>query len=374
MAFVETKHTMAAIERIKKDLSIFITIVSYLSMIVFSFYYVYLIIKNVSNVLYLIIYIVLFITVLCSFFTQLLLKKKKYDSRKKLRIKLERRRQIGFITKLFKYIAKSITIGIAIYEMVKNPDFQLSLLINIVSIVMLGIQLIFEFIIYFINKYIDYLKYAFEMDFDSSFVTKIFKRKELKAKSLEAQVYELHGESIYTKQELKIIQTLKEDAERISKAKKEKVDISIKESKAEIKSFLGSKLSKKQQIKINDKYESSKKEAATLIAQPDKLDAILIKAEQMVSKLPGNIQALKYIPEFLSFINNYVNKRYTNVSKVSIIAAIGVIVYFVSPVDIIPDALPIIGYIDEAFVIGKCLDIIEDELERFIQWRDNNIE
>jgi uncharacterized membrane protein YkvA (DUF1232 family) len=72
-------------------------------------------------------------------------------------------------------------------------------------------------------------------------------------------------------------------------------------------------------------------------------------------------------------INNYVRKKYTDVSKVSIIAIIAVLIYFVSPFDIIPDVVPVMGYADEVFLIGKCLDIIEDELTKFLQWRNKNL-
>lgn len=375
---IETKHTMAAIEKIKKDLSFFTFVLSYLSMIVFAVYYIYLIIINATITIYLVVYSILFMTVLASFITELILKQKENDSRKKTRIKLEKRRLVGNIIKIFKYLAKSITIGIVIYEIFKNPEFQLSLLMNIVSIAMLVIQLISEFVIYFVKKYIDYFKFALEMDFDSSFVLRLVNRKMVKAKALESLTYEIKGESMYTKQELKIINTLKYDADKLAIEKDYKLEMSIKNSKEEIKKWADSKLTKRNQIKINKKYDSSKKEAMQLLEQPDKLDKLLIKAEQLIEKLPSNVQALKYIPEFLSLINNYLKKRYTSVSKVSLIAAIGVIVYFVSPIDIIPVALPVVGYVDEAFVIGKCLDMIEEELEKFIQWRDkqekNNID
>ena len=373
MAFLETKHTMAAIDKIKKELNTFIFILSVMSMAIFSIYYIILIISNISSPLFLIIYVVLFLVVIISFIFEMICKNRKKDSKKTIRIKLERKRFISIFTKTFKYLAKSITCGIAIYEMIKQPNVDLPFLINIVSVGMLLIQLLSEFVICFANRYIDYLKLGFELDLDSSLLAKLILGKQLKAKSLESKVYSLQGDSIYTPQELKIIEMLSESAEVLKKENDEKLRLSIETSKKEIKELTSKKLSTKQKEKVEKKYELSKTEALTLIETPDKLVALLIKAEQLVEKLPGNISALKYIPEFLSLINNYVKKKYTDVSTGSIIATVAVIVYFVSPFDIIPDALPVIGYIDEAYVIGKCLELISDELEKFIIWRNKQI-
>lgn len=37
----------------------------------------------------------------------------------------------------------------------------------------------------------------------------------------------------------------------------------------------------------------------------------------------------------------------------------------------IPDIFPG-GHIDDVFIINKCLDAVEDDLDEFILWRDKN--
>lgn len=44
------------------------------------------------------------------------------------------------------------------------------------------------------------------------------------------------------------------------------------------------------------------------------------------------------------------------------------IAYFVSPVDVIPDALPIIGYLDDALVLKFVMDFISEDLDAYKEW------
>jgi uncharacterized membrane protein YkvA (DUF1232 family) len=52
------------------------------------------------------------------------------------------------------------------------------------------------------------------------------------------------------------------------------------------------------------------------------------------------------------------------IDKVSLAFLIGVIIYVISPIDLIPDAIPIVGWIDDSALVGfavkKYADIIND--------------
>ena len=41
------------------------------------------------------------------------------------------------------------------------------------------------------------------------------------------------------------------------------------------------------------------------------------------------------------------------------------LIYVLSPIDIIPDAIPVAGIIDDAFVIKLVYDVIRDEFEKW---------
>ena len=83
--------------------------------------------------------------------------------------------------------------------------------------------------------------------------------------------------------------------------------------------------------------------------------------------------AMNYInPNMYVLLYNYVNKNYTEVPIGSIIAIISALTYFISPVDMIPDAVPGLGYMDDAAVITACLALVHSDLTDYQKWREEN--
>ncbi len=52
----------------------------------------------------------------------------------------------------------------------------------------------------------------------------------------------------------------------------------------------------------------------------------------------------------------------------SLILALAAIIYFLNPVDISPDMIPGIGFVDDAAMIALVLNSIRGDLRRFLEW------
>ena len=98
----------------------------------------------------------------------------------------------------------------------------------------------------------------------------------------------------------------------------------------------------------------------------ENLDNVLLKIKNKLNKLPQDIEVFGYIPTFISIVEYYITNKKTNLSLEFILSIISTIVYIVSPIDIVPDLIPGIGYLDEAYIILKCLDAYEKEFTNFI--------
>jgi uncharacterized membrane protein YkvA (DUF1232 family) len=78
-----------------------------------------------------------------------------------------------------------------------------------------------------------------------------------------------------------------------------------------------------------------------------------------LSKLFQEIQLL------LALIRAYWKGEYREVPWYTIAAIVSSLLYVLSPVDLIPDVLPLVGYVDDAAVIAACLAMVREDLARF---------
>jgi uncharacterized membrane protein YkvA (DUF1232 family) len=52
----------------------------------------------------------------------------------------------------------------------------------------------------------------------------------------------------------------------------------------------------------------------------------------------------------------------------TIVMAIAAVIYFLDPLDLAPDFIPGIGYLDDAVVLGFVLRSIQADLHKFLEW------
>lgn len=71
----------------------------------------------------------------------------------------------------------------------------------------------------------------------------------------------------------------------------------------------------------------------------------------------------------IGLVTDYVKGNYKDVPWNVIAAVTGAVIYFVSPVDVIPDVIPVVGYIDDALVVKLALEIARPDLEAYARWK-----
>ncbi len=120
------------------------------------------------------------------------------------------------------------------------------------------------------------------------------------------------------------------------------------------------------------KLEAGYAEAEKLLNDKDKLEETLQKIEKKLETIPKVGNTLSALPIMVSLIKSYIKKEYTEIPVGTIIAVISASVYFLSPIDFIPDTIPGVGYIDDATVIAVCLKLVGTDLEDYKQWRNKN--
>lgn len=105
-----------------------------------------------------------------------------------------------------------------------------------------------------------------------------------------------------------------------------------------------------------------------------------LKTVETLDKLAGKLEPLEKAPligssvkdikDTFSMLNDYSHGRYKKVPVSTVIGAAAIVVYLVLPFDLIPDNIPLLGFIDDAFIINTILDLcLESELKRYREWR-----
>ena len=123
-----------------------------------------------------------------------------------------------------------------------------------------------------------------------------------------------------------------------------------------------------------EKAEKELKERQSKFTKDD-INRILDKSDDLKEKFKKQIDLVKFYEELkllLSMIKDYHNKKYTEIPWY-IIASIGAaLLYVLSPIDLIPDFIPVVGYLDDAAVIAFCLSQVRSEVEKYKEWKESN--
>jgi uncharacterized membrane protein YkvA (DUF1232 family) len=73
-----------------------------------------------------------------------------------------------------------------------------------------------------------------------------------------------------------------------------------------------------------------------------------------------------YLLAMVRVIRDYQRGEYRDIASPKLLVIIAAIIYFVSPFDVIPDWIPVLGHIDDAFVITLALKSVRSDLDTFM--------
>jgi len=124
--------------------------------------------------------------------------------------------------------------------------------------------------------------------------------------------------------------------------------------------------------KLKSSYNAFSKVASKLIKDKGKT---LDKIQEGLKKATANKGSLTNIWDQLqllfSLAKDYSSGNYNAIPKSSIIAIVAALLYFISPLDLIPDFLVGLGFVDDAFVLGLVYKQVLKELDKYQIWKDS---
>jgi uncharacterized membrane protein YkvA (DUF1232 family) len=120
-------------------------------------------------------------------------------------------------------------------------------------------------------------------------------------------------------------------------------------------------------------FESARKQAEEYATNPKKVSDLLDAAQRKAERHRDRMaEAMEGLQSLCRLINAWARGRYTFVPWRTIVLSIAAIIYFVNPFDLIPDFIPIVGFLDDAGVLAFVIQSVRKDIDRFLDWERLN--
>ena len=121
----------------------------------------------------------------------------------------------------------------------------------------------------------------------------------------------------------------------------------------------------------NKFFERARKRAAEILNNQERLRNLLIQSKEKLSRLEiNNINHSKLFGRvnlFIRMVKSHIKGDY-RMHWQSIVIIVAALVYFVTPIDLIPDLVPITGYVDDLSILLWVNATLQKEIDAFKLW------
>ncbi|MBX7224526.1 MAG: DUF1232 domain-containing protein [Chitinophagales bacterium] len=122
-------------------------------------------------------------------------------------------------------------------------------------------------------------------------------------------------------------------------------------------------------------YDRLIKQAEDLITNNEQVSSLIDQAFEKI----GNMSATYYFIQdhifaLVRMLKLWLKQEYKGISTKSVIAVIAALLYFINPLDLIPDFIPFIGQLDDILVLSYLVKTLNHEIQRFMAWEKDRSE
>ena len=136
---------------------------------------------------------------------------------------------------------------------------------------------------------------------------------------------------------------------------------------------MNSKASKSEKIETKAKNSKANKKAKSKAEEyaknPEKLNDLIDKASAKASSKQGPLAAVwTQLMACFRLLRAYAKGSYREIPWQSLLMIIASVIYFVMPLDAIPDFLVGLGYVDDAALLGWTIKSVSSDIDDFTTW------
>ena len=127
----------------------------------------------------------------------------------------------------------------------------------------------------------------------------------------------------------------------------------------------------------NKFYKKATQSAKALLKDPVKLNQVLSAAKEKMTGIQFDNEKVgafvNKVKVLIRMVKAYVKGEYKSVPWKTLLAILAGIVYFVMPLDLVPDFIPITGFLDDFTVIMLITNAFQSDIENYRLWEKNNV-
>jgi uncharacterized membrane protein YkvA (DUF1232 family) len=121
--------------------------------------------------------------------------------------------------------------------------------------------------------------------------------------------------------------------------------------------------------KLKQQFEKMKHKAEEVIDDPDQVKKVAESAWEKAKDLKEPLaQVWEQLKSMVQMVRAWISGDYKEVPTTSIIAIVAGLMYLLSPIDLIPDFIPVLGYLDDIFVLGVVFTQVAKDIKAFEEW------
>lgn len=126
------------------------------------------------------------------------------------------------------------------------------------------------------------------------------------------------------------------------------------------------------QISKNAIFSLFVNRATKLLGKPFKVFTVLNEVADKVASENSKDNKFKQLFEvaltLVRLIRSYSTGDYRQIRPSTIISGLAVLLYVLSPIDLVPDFIPVLGFLDDLSLISWFIGKFQEEISRFREW------
>ena len=117
--------------------------------------------------------------------------------------------------------------------------------------------------------------------------------------------------------------------------------------------------------------------ATKLLGKPFKVVTILNETADKLASKESKDNKFKQLFDvaltLVRLVRAYISGEYRDISTSTVISGLAVLLYVLSPIDLIPDFIPVIGFLDDLSLISWFLGKFQGEITKFREWEQTGV-